>query len=447
MPFRRNLLIILTHGLRADALGDAQAWPLRTPALEKLAQRGACLIAGSACPADPGGMVSLLTGLHVRQHGYFDQAPGPAACEGFPAQLADAGYHVVGVGQVGAIEPWLDEAILVEDVEQADSARCQYLTAMRAKGFRAAIQQQRRQRQRYGPFEPDRLLLEPDDDVDGFIAVEARRAMERLPRDKPWALIVIFSGPGNDLPPPVLYDGLIEPELLTDGFTPADFTQVDALAELDFPRVLLQRLEPGKIGRIRADYLGRVSLIDHGLGRLMASVEERPDASRIWTLLASDRGCLLGEHGLIGHRSFLAGAIEVPILIVPPAPGRAAPQEFHDGLISTVDLAATLAALAGCDSPRASAGRSLLPALSGEPVLPVLGGGIISEFGPRLMLETERYRVIFHAELQRAIALYDLLFDPDERENLIELPTGRNVLDALRWRLGDALLPLRARPN
>jgi arylsulfatase A-like enzyme len=392
-------------------------------------------------------MVSLLTGLHARQHGYFDQAAGLAACEGWPAQLADAGYHVVGVGQVGAIEPWLDEAILVDDVEHAESARCQYLTAMRAKGFRAAVEQQRRQRMRYGPFEPDRLLIEPDDDVDGFIAVEARRAAERMPRDKPWALIVAFSGPGNDLPPPTLYDGVVEPEVLMSGFTIADFTKVDALAELDFPRVLLQRLEPGKVGRIRADYLGRVSLIDHGIGRLMQAAEERKDASRIWSVIASDRGCLLGEHGLVGHRSFLAGAIEVPILIVPPAPGRAAPEEFHDGLASTVDVAATIAALAGCDTPKASAGRSLLPALNGEPVLPTLTGGLISEFGPRLMLETERYRVIFHTELQRAIAIYDLLNDSEERENLIDSATGRNLLDALRWRLGDALLSLRARPS
>jgi arylsulfatase A-like enzyme len=178
----------------------------------------------------------------------------------------------------------------------------------------------------------------------------------------------------------------------------------------------------------------------------MQAAEERKDASRVWSVIASDRGCLLGEHGLIGHRSFLAGAIEVPILIVPPAPGRAAPEEFHDGLASTVDVAATITALAGCDACKASTGRSLLPALSGEPVLPTLSGGLISEFGPRLMLETERYRVIFHTELQRAIAIYDLLNDSEDRENLVESPTGRNLLDALRWRLGDALLTLRARP-
>lgn len=446
MSSKRNLVIVLTHGLRSDALGDSHAWPLRTPALEKLAARGAAMVASCACPADPGGMVSLLTGLHARQHGYVDQMHGPPACEGWPALLDDAGYHVAGVGCISAVAPWLSEAVYVADLEPHDSAPCRYLAAMRDKGNFEAIQQQRKQRLRVGPFEPDRLFLEPDDDIDGFIAVEARKMLELLPTDKPWVLLVIFSGPGNDLPPPALYDGVADREALQQGFVPADFTQVNTLAELDYPRVMIQRLEPEKVGQIRADYFGRVSLLDHGIGRLVATLEGRPDASRTWTLIASDRGQLLGEQGLIGHRSFLAGAVEVPIVIAPPPPFSAPREPYSQGLLSTVDVAATIAALAGCDLPRAAVGRSLLPALAGEPISPPLHGGAISEFGKRLMLETERYKVVFDAEAHRAIGLYDLLNDVIERENQVNTPVGRNLLDALRWRLGDALLSLRATP-
>jgi arylsulfatase A-like enzyme len=445
MPFRRNLVIVFAHGLRADALGDSQVWPLRTPSLEKLCERGVSLIASSACPADPGGMVTLLTGYHARQHGFVDQMRGPTACEGWPALLAEAGYHIGGVGVIGSALSWIDDAVNVAGVEQADSSICRYLSAMRAKGFQEAVSQQRRQRMRSGPFEPDRLLVEPDDDVDGFIAMKAREVLERMPADKPWALLVCFSGPGNDLPPPTLYDDVADRDELSRGFAPADFTRVDAMAELDYPRIMLQRLEPGKIARIRADYLGRVSLIDFGVGRLMSALEERPDAGRSWTVVASDHGQLLGEHGLIGHRSFLAPAVEVPVIIVPPAPGAASREDASEGLVSTVDVAATITALAGCDAPRAVVGRSLLPMLSGEALLPPLTG-CLSEFGKRLMLETERYKVIFDTEARRAMGLYDLLNDAGEHDNLIDKPAGRNLIDSLRWRLGDVLLPLRARP-
>ena len=307
-----------------------------------------------------------------------------------------------------------------------------------------AIQQQRTKRQRYGPFDPDRLLMDAQDDVDGFIAAEAVKMLAKMPTDKPWVLIVIYSGPGNDLSPPTIYEYMVEPSLLEEGFVPPDFTRLDALAELDYPRILLQRLEPHSIGRIRADYLGRVSLIDYNIGRLMSTIENRVDNSRTWVVVSSDRGHLLGEHGLVGHRSFLGAAVDVPVIIAPPMPVR---QKTHPQLISTVDVAATIAAIGGCDSPKAVIGRSLLPvathgALEGRP-----WPGCISEFGRRLMLQTERYKAVFDADTTDTIGLFDQLKDPDEQSNRVADPVAASVLDSLRSRLADMLLGLRAMPS
>ena len=442
MGARRNLIIVLTHGLRADVAGDGPDWPYVAPNIEKLALRGQRMIATAACVADPGGMVSLLTGLHARQHGHVHPMRGPVACAGWAAGLREQGYHLAGVGCVTAIERWLNEAVLVDDVDHTDSVRCAYLSAMAAKGYKEAISLQRPQRQRYGPFEPDRLLLEPDDDIDGYIAAQALATLQRMPDDRRWALVVALNGPGNDLPAPIMYDQLADEITLDMGFTLPDFRTLDDLAELDYPRTMLQRMEPHRLAQIRADYLGRVSLIDHGLGRIVDALEQRSDRSRTWTVLASDRGYLLGEHGLVGHRSFLAGAVEAPAIITPPTPARRAE---HDGLLSTVDIAATIGALGGCDLSPAVTGRSLLPLLAGEPIAHP-SSAMLCEFGHRLMLETERYKVIFDTKTRDAIGLYDLLNDPRELENLIHGMTGRNIIDALRWRLGDALMGLRAEP-
>jgi arylsulfatase A-like enzyme len=444
MAPRRNLVIVLAHGLRSDALGDARIWPLQTPNLEKLARRGLALVASCASPADDAGLLSLLTGLHARQHGQLEQGPIAASAlqESWPALLKHAGYHVVGVGRVGMLTPHLSESILVEDVAALEAGPCSYLASMQAKGLAPAIQQQRRQRLRSGPFEPDRLLLEPEDDIDGYIMSRAAEALERMPQDKPWALVVLLTGPANELSPPMLYHDVVDVTSLMKQFVPADLSRLDVLVELDYPRILLQRLEPHSIGRIRADYLGRVSLIDYGVGRLQQAVDERRDASRTWTVLGSDRGYLLGEHGLVGHRSFLAPAIEVPLLIAPPTPVESV---MHDGLVSVVDVAATIMLLGGCDLPRAVTGRSLLPLMAGDS-LPTTAafGGLLCEFGRRLMLETERYKVVFDTESRCAIGLYDLLNDAAEKQNLVDTAVGRNLLDSLRWRLGDALLPLRS---
>ncbi|HEX7008878.1 MAG TPA: sulfatase-like hydrolase/transferase [Phycisphaeraceae bacterium] len=436
--------MLLAHGLRSDAISDDRSWPLRTPNLERLGQQGLRLVAASACPTDQGGWVSLLTGLHPRQHGLLADTPRVRLIDALPAWFAQAGYHVAGVGCVGMMEPLLHEAVAVEDVSVPEPARCAYWSAMQKQGLTDALARQRRQRLRSGPFEPDRLLIEPEQDIDGFIARQAAAALERMPTDRPWLLVVVFSGPGNDLPPPPLYEQIVNPAHVRHGFTPADLTQLDALAEPVYPRVMLQRLEPYAIGRIRADYLARVSMIDYSVGRLAAVLARRPDQGRTWTMLSSDRGYLLGEHGLIGHRSFLAGALEVPLVVTPPANGSPLLAHTAEGLISTIDVAATAAAIGGCDLPPAVAGRSLLPLFQVDAVLPDPPGGNLSEFNDRLLLETDRYKAVFNTATRVCLGLYDMLADPHERNNLLQTMEGVNLLDALRSRLSEALLPLRA---
>ncbi len=442
MSFRRNLLIIVAHGLRSDALGDAAAWPLSTPHLQSLARHGLRLTATTACPCDPGAAISLYSGLHARQHGHVHPHNGPIRCGGWAAALAAEGYHLAGVGRIHPIAHHLAEVERVHDVNSDDFATCAYLRATRSRGLTAALLQQRRQRRRYGPFEPDRLLIEPGDDVDGFIAHRAAAMLSKMPPDRPWALIVAFTGPGNELPAPTISGQIVDPAALEDGFIPVDFKTVDVLAELDHPRTLLQRLSPAQLARIRADYLGRISLLDFAIGQLRALTIQRADRERTWTLLTADRGYLLGEHGLVGHRSFLAGAVDVPLIIAGPAPlNLPSPAGLR---LSSVDVAATIAELGGGELEPASVGRSLLCMIRGQPFQTLTTGACLSEFSNRLLLQTERYKVSFRVETQVPLTLFDMKRDAEELDNLVATARGQGLLDGLRWRLGDALMPLRA---
>jgi len=450
MRVRRNLLILLAHGLRSDALGDSDCWPLDTPNMVGLSERSLRLVATSACPSDPGAMMSLVTGQHPRQHGRLNQSDdgaqpwssNAATNAGFTEWLRGEGYHVTGVGCAGQFSRAMHEPVVVAQVDEPAPSGCAYTVASQSRGVAAAVAQQRKQRRRSGWFEPDRLLLEPDDDIDGFIALEATRKLEQMPHDQPWALVVAFSGPGNELPPPPMYADLIDPMDTGPMSALVDFTNLDAIAELDYPRSVLQRMQPHKLGRIRADYLGRVSLIDYAVGRLQREMERRDDASRTWMMLTSDRGCLLGEHGLVGHRSFLTGAVEVPVLLKPPTPP---PRFIPEGLVSTADIAPTLAELAGADRPAHLAGRSLLSMLrEDDPASPSPGRALLSEFGHRLLLETQRYKLVIRTDTRRPLCLFDLLEDPDERQNLIDSEPGRKLLPGLMSRLAEELLPLRS---
>lgn len=443
----RNLIVVIARGLRADVAGLGGGWPQLTPKMHLLARRGAQLLAHSACPADDGGLVTLLTGLHARQHGFLDPTNGDLRCAGWPQWLRAAGYHLAGVGCVSAVAADLNRCLLVQPVSCLDPAACAYAQAMAAKGLWTTLAQQRRARLRRGPLDVPRPEIDAKDDVDAFIATQAAQALKHLPTNQPWALLTIFTGPGNDLPAPRPYNQLVAPHELDCQFIPADLRNLDALADLDCPRAVLQRLNPQNLALLLSDYLGRVALVDLGVGLLARAARTRPDADRTWILVLSDHGKLLGESGLIGHRSFLAPALEVPLLVAPVTsctdPPADRPQRI-DGLISTVDAAATIADLAACDLPAACVGRSLLPATRGQKLSTLASEtGCLSEFGRRLMLQTDRHKIILDVDTRQVIGVYDLLNDPLETKNLSATVLGKNLIDALRWRIGDALLALR----
>ena len=440
----RNLVIFLCQGLRSDAVGDEHRWPLATPNLLHLAERGLRVVASPAAPSESAGMVSLLTGLHARQHGWMGaDLPMPALHGAVPLWLKQAGYRVAGVGQVGAYESILDRAIVTRGVTETGHERCRYLAEAGAQGIGQAVTHQRRQARRHGPWSVDRLALEPDQDIDGYIAASAERMAGELEDDRPWALLVAFSGPSNDLPPPAMYADLLEPDSLASDFTPAAIAHLDTLADVAVSRTRLQNLTRAAVGRLRADYLGRVALIDQGIGRVMRAVNDRTDVDSTWSVVASDRGTLLGEHGLIGDRSFLAEAIETPLIVAGPPAGPAPRSRYLDALVSTIDIAPTIARLGQCEVPAGIAGRSLLEAFAGGRVPPPVGGNI-AELPDRLMLETERHKLIVSMPAGEPIALYDLLRDSGERRNLFDAKQKHDILDPMLSRLGKALIPLRA---
>jgi arylsulfatase A-like enzyme len=108
-------------------------------------------------------------------------------------------------------------------------------------------------------------------------------------------------------------------------------------------------------------YLGEITLLDHQLGRVLATLDELGIAENTVVIYTADHGDLCGAHGMIDkHYVMYDELVRVPLIV--RWPGQIAANQNCGAFISSaVDLAATFCDLAGVERPSTFAGQSILP--------------------------------------------------------------------------------------
>ncbi|HEX8102581.1 MAG TPA: sulfatase [Solirubrobacteraceae bacterium] len=212
--------------------------------------------------------------------------------------------------------------------------------------------------------------------------------------------------------------------------------------------------------------------LDQGVGAVLNALDEQELADDTVVLLTTDHGlpfpfakATLTDRG-------------TGVLLIMRGPGGFHGGRVLDSLISQIDLYPTLCELAGIAPPPWVQGRSMLPAVRRE--VPEINDAIFSEltyhaaYEPQRAIRTGRHKyirrfgeretpvlpniddgpakdeLVAHGFGQRRLpreALYDLIFDPGEAENLVHDPDSVEILIELRERLdawmretGDPLL-------
>lgn len=430
-----NILLIVADQHRADCLGVNGHAMVRTPCLDQLAAEGANFTSAfTSSPICVPARNSLLHGVwpcrHLSIANADTEAPRPAvALPAFPEILAGAGYDLTFIGK------WL-----------GGSAR-----TPQDYGFHHVVPEKDYQTWRAGqklPPRPGGLPFYGSDDAitpaQSRLAWGADHAIAALRQSaaapaRPFLVRWDPSEPHlpNVVPKP--FADMYDPELIPPWPSFAD-------AFHDKPYIQSQQLRSWGIedwtwkdwAPLVAQYFGDISLLDSQVGRILGELQRLGLDRNTVVIYTCDHGDLCGAHRMFDkHYVMYDDVVKVPLVI--RWPGVVAPGTVVDDfVIHTLDLAATLCELAGQDAPEAFQGRSLAPALKGQPrqprsdVLAMYHGNQFGLFTQR-MVRNRQWKYVWNATDRDE--LYDLENDPAELVNRAAQDSSREVLAQMRRRL------------
>jgi len=194
--------------------------------------------------------------------------------------------------------------------------------------------------------------------------------------------------------------------------------------------------DPDDVARARAAYWALVSRMDRMIGQLLDALDANGLAQNTLVVYSSDHGDSLGERGLWWKHTFYEESVKVPLIA--RWPGRIAPGQQSDRVVSSLDLTATLVDALEAPALPNTQGRSLLPLLEGVEDADwddlAFSEYCDDLFGPpggcyqRMVRRGDWKLIVYHGEPSQ---LFNLAEDPDEVHDRAADPACRDIVEEL----------------
>lgn len=428
----------------------------RTPNLDRMAAEGVrfdrCYTTNPVCmPA----RASWFTGQYPSHHGCWQNGvPLPPRADLLPRRLRDAGYHTALIGKIHLDNVWLRKEKhpaydfdLLTECEGDPYCKDEYFQWLDKQGlYEGYMAQFKKEGHKLGYVRD----LPEDKHMNHWIGDHVETYLRERARDKrPFFLSVGFFDPHHPFDPVEPYASMFRPEDM-----PMPIFDEDEAAFMT-PHAAKKReretfcRDPQKIRGTIAAYHATIAHVDATVGRIMATLQDAGLESDTTVIFTSDHGELLGDHGLI-HKGpfFYECSIHVPLLYRFPA--RFNRRGLVDGdFASHVDLAPTVAALAGVPGPALTQGQPLFDAGLNLRPLPARQAAVVEwrekpfqsqdPFTITRCLRTGRWKYVHYVGADFG-ELYDLENDPHEFRNLWREASVRSTRDDLRDRLWQSMI-------
>jgi arylsulfatase len=434
-----NVLFIIADQHNAKVVGHRGHPDVKTPNLDRLAADGVrfdnCITQNPICTPS---RMSFFSGQYPHNHGYYGLSGARPKVPNLLGYFRQHGYRTGAIGKIHCPEYWIeDDCDHFREVypELSPDRAVQYVAYLEENGVLAdrdddLYQEQSDRRAQSLDGRPSRLRYE--DAPEGWIVREtigfmSRAAMEgrpfivqaSLPRphqiyapSEPfWSM---YDESTLHLPPNADYDmGLKAPHMrnMAESYHRAEWTLFE-------PRTF----DAGRLRKLHG-YLGCVSQVDHAVGELLSWLDEQGLARDTIVVYTCDHGDYACEHSMMEKAPGICSDAITRIPHIWRWPGQFQAGHVVTDIVESVDLSATLCALAGLGPLETSDGVDLTDLLKGGQ------GNVhdvgVTEFAWSKSLRKGQYRFVYYAprmfpeEYPDGFGeLYDLETDPWEMDNL-----------------------------
>ena len=205
-----------------------------------------------------------------------------------------------------------------------------------------------------------------------------------------------------------------------------------------------KKLLEWKYQRYIKDYLRCILSVDESVGRLLDYLDMEGLSENTIVVYTSDQGFYLGEHGWYDKRFMYEESLGMPLVM--RYPGEIEAGYKSENIVLNLDFAPTFLDYANATIPEKIQGESLRKLFPGKDntewrnsmyyhyyEYPHGWHTVKRHYGIR----TNRYKLIhFYNDIDQW-ELYDLETDPNEMNNIYNLPENKELIGSLKEKLGD----------
>lgn len=440
-PKQPNILMISIDDLNGW-LGCLDGHPnAKTPNIDRLAAKGVLFSnAHSQAPLCGPSRTSLMTGLrptttgvygHIEDNEIRKDNPITKDITFLPEYFKNEGYYTMGIGKLFHIHA-------PDNVFDESGGRSPGFGPKPEKEFvwdgRPEEDGKRRTSTDWGAF-PENDSLMPD-------VASANWAIQRLNRDyeDPFFMAVGFLRPHVpwyvpqkwfDLHP---MDSIITPPYNSDDWNdiPSIVKQID---ELTMMPTTEWAIENGEWKNIVQAYLASVSFVDHYVGEILETLENSKYADNTIVVLWSDHGYRIGEKGTFAKHCLWEEGTESVLMFSGPG---IESNKVTNKPAELLSIYPTLLELSGLPKNSKNEGISLAPTLrNGETTM--LNYALTTHGYKNHSIRTEQFRYIQYEDGSEEF--YDHNSDPNEFENLADLPEYKEKINELKQLIPDDKAP------